>query len=70
MADETPTMLPVPTRLAVETISAPSEETEFLSFGFSDTTWIDSPNRRNWINFVRAVKYRPATIRNAGTHGV
>ena len=63
-------MLPVPTRLAVETISAPSEETEFLSFGVSDTTWIDSPNRRNWINFVRAVKYRPATIRNAGTHGV
>ena len=67
MAVDTPTMLPVPTRDAVDTISAPNEEMLPFSFGFSATTWIDSPNRRNWIRPVRIVKYRPATIRNSGT---
>lgn len=67
MAVDTPTMLPVPTRDAVDTMSAPNEEMLPFSFGFSATTWMDSPNRRNWIRPVRIVKYRPATIRNSGT---
>ena len=67
MAVDTPTMLPVPTRDAVDTMSAPNEEMPPFSFGFSVTTWMDSPNRRNWIRPVRIVKYRPATIRNSGT---
>ena len=67
MAVDTPTMLPVPTRDAVETISAPKDEMPSLSFGFSETTRIDSPNRRIWIRPVRTVKIRPATIKNSGT---
>ena len=67
MAMETPMMLPVPTRDAVDTISAPKEETDFLSFGFSLTDFIASPNRRTCIKPVRTVKKIPATRRNSGT---
>lgn len=67
MAVDTPTMLPVPTRDAVDTMSAPKDEMLPFSFGFSLTTRIDSPNSRNWISPVRIVKYRPAASRNSGT---
>lgn len=67
MAVDTPTMLPVPTRDAVDTMSAPKDEMLPFSFGFSLTTRIDSPNSRNWISPVRIVKYRPAASRNRGT---
>ena len=56
IAVETPMMLPVPTRDAVDTIRAPNEETDLLSFGFSLTTLIDSPNRRICRRPVRTVK--------------
>ena len=56
MAVDTPMMLPVPTRDAVETISAPKEEVAPRFTGFSFTTRIDSANRRNCTNFRRKVK--------------
>lgn len=60
MAVEMPMMLPVPTRDAVDTISAWKEEMEPALWGFSPTTRMDSPNIRNWIKPVRMVKYTPA----------
>ena len=60
-------MLPVPTRDAVETMSAPNEDTLPFSLGFSLTTFIDSPNRLICKSPVRIVKYTPATSRNSGT---
>ena len=56
MALATPTILPVPTRLAVETISASKAETACLSSDFSLTTRIDSPSNRSWTNLLRQVK--------------
>ena len=56
IAVDTPMMFPVPTREAVDTINAPNEDTDFLSFGFSLTTLIDSPNRRTCKKPVRTVK--------------
>ena len=56
IAVETPMILPVPTRDAVDTIRAPNEDTLRLSFGFSLTTLIDSPNRRTCKKPVRTVK--------------
>ena len=47
MAVATPTMLPVPTREAVDTISAWKEDTLSSSLGFSVTTRTDSPNMRS-----------------------
>lgn len=38
IADETPTMFPVPTREAVETIKAPNDEMPCLCKGFSRVT--------------------------------
>ena len=46
MAVDTPTMLPVPTREAVETIKAPKEEIPSEFLGFSITTRRDSGSRR------------------------
>ena len=59
MAVATPTMLPVPTRDAVDTISAWKEDTLLSSLGFSVTTRMDSPNIRSWTNLVRKVYHRP-----------
>ena len=56
MAVETPMILPVPTREAVEIINAPKEETCPAFFGFSKMTRKVSLNRRSWMNFVRKVK--------------
>ena len=70
MAVETPTMLPVPTREAVETISAPKEEMPPLVLGFSDTTRKDSPSRRTCMNLLRKVKNRPAARSRKGTQGM
>ena len=55
-AVETPMMFPVPTREAVETMSAPKDEVEPRLTGFSLTTRMDSPKSRNCISPVRAVK--------------
>ena len=52
-------MLPVPTREAVEIMSAPKEEIEPSVAGFSDTTRMDSRNSRSWGSPVRMVKYSP-----------
>ena len=62
MALATPTILPVPTRLAVETISASKAETAFSSPDFSPTTRMDSPSSRSCTNLDRTVKYSPAAI--------
>jgi len=59
MAVEMPMMLPVPTRDAVDTISAWKEEVAPAFSGFSPTTRMDSRNIRNWTKRVRKVKYRP-----------
>ena len=59
MALATPTMLPVPTRLAVDTIRAWKADTEFAPLGFSPTTRMDSGSSRSWTSFPRKVKYRP-----------
>ena len=56
MATETPMMLPVPTREAVDTIRAWKEETEPARSGRSVTTRRDSRNIRNWMKRVRKVK--------------
>ena len=56
-------MLPVPTREAVDTISAWKEETLPSLLGFSITTRMDSGNRRSCTNLVRSEKYRPAASR-------
>ena len=63
IAPEMPTMLPVPTREAVDTIRAWKEEVEPACSGRSPTTRMDSPNSRNWTNLVRMVKYSPAASR-------
>ena len=59
MALATPTMLPVPTRLAVDTISAWKADTDLPSLGFSLTTRMDSGSSRSWTSLPRKVKYRP-----------
>lgn len=56
IAEETPTMLPVPTRDAVETIMAWNEETLPSSWGFSAMSRQDSLNCRICTKRVRAVK--------------
>ena len=56
MAVEIPMMLPVPTREAVDTISAWKEETVPASWGFSPTTRMDSANILNWTKPLRTVK--------------
>ena len=56
MAVEMPMMLPVPTREAVDTISAWKEETVPASWGFSPTTRMDSANILNWTKPLRTVK--------------
>ena len=63
MATDTPMMLPVPTREAVDTIRAWKEETVPARSGRSVTTRRDSRNMRNWMNRVRKVKYSPAASR-------
>ena len=55
-AVDTPMMLPVPTREAVETISAPKEDMAPMLTGFSLTTRIDSPNSRTCTRPRRMVK--------------
>ena len=55
-AVDTPMMLPVPTREAVETISAPKDEVASRLVGFSLTTRTDSPNSRNWTRPSLTVK--------------
>ena len=56
MAVEMPMILPVPTREAVDTISAWNEETVPASWGFSPTTRMDSRNILNCTKPVRTVK--------------
>ena len=63
-------MLPVPTREAVDTISAPKEETAPSVLGFSESTRKVSRSRRTWINLLRKVKVRPATTSSSGTQGI
>ena len=71
IAVATPMMLPVPTRDAVETISAPNEEMPFSDLGFSETTLIDSLNMLSCMNLVCIVKYRPPASSRSGTsHGL
>ena len=48
-------MLPVPTRDAVDTISAWKEEVAPAFSGFSPTTRMDSRNIRNWTKRVLKV---------------
>ena len=66
IAATTPAKLPIPTRVAVATISAWTPDIEFSSFfasSFSSVTRIISGNRRNGRNLVLNVKYKPAGIR-------
>ena len=63
MALATPTMFPVPTRLAVETMRAWKAEMEFFPLGFSETTRMDSGSSRSWTKPLRMVKYSPAASR-------
>ena len=56
IAVETPTMLPVPTRDAVETIRAWKDDTDPSLSGFSPTTLTDSPNIRTCRNLHFTVK--------------
>ena len=62
IADETPTIFPVHTRDAVETISAWKEEIAPLSSGFSITDPQALLNNLTCGNLVRTVKYTPAPI--------
>ena len=55
-AVDTPMMLPVPTREAVETISAPKEDMAPMLTGFSLTTRTDSPKSLNCTRPRRMVK--------------
>lgn len=59
MALATPTMLPVPTRLAVDTIRAWNADTDSLEELFSPTTRMDSAKSRSCTPRVRMVKYSP-----------
>jgi len=63
IADDTPTIFPVPTLDAVETISAWNDEIASLSSGFSITDSQALSNKRTCGNLVRIVKYKPAPIR-------
>ncbi len=56
IAVDTPMMLPVPTRDAVEIMSAPNEEMLPSLSGFSMMTLHASLNRRIWMNLQRNVK--------------
>ena len=60
MAFATPTILPVPTRLAVDTISASNAEIALLSSAFSPTTRTDSRSKRSCTNRLRREKNTPA----------
>lgn len=61
-------MLPVPTREAEETISAPKDEIPLSFFGFSEITRIASLNIRPCMNLVRTVKYNPPANNRSGTN--
>ena len=63
-------MLPVPTREAVDSISAPKEDTAPSVRGFSRTTRKASRTMRNCTKPVQMVKVSPAATRNSGTQGV
>ena len=66
IAPETPTILPVPTRDAVEMITVCKPETEFLFLIFKlDLTWRNISGE-NFIgkNFVLTKKYNPTEINN------
>ena len=69
MAVETPTMLPVPTREAVETMSAWNEETFPDPLGFSETARMASGNRRIWTNRVRIVNHTAVRERSTSRTG-
>ena len=56
----TPTMLPVPTREAVDTISAWKDDTFCSPEGFSMISLQAVPNRRICTKRVRKVKSSPA----------
>ena len=62
MAATTPIRLPMPTRVAVETISACTPEMASLPGRFSAVTRSISGNIRTGKNRVRTVKNRPAGI--------
>ena len=61
IADDTPTIFPVPTLDAVETISAWNDEIASLSSGFSITDSQALSNKRTCGNLVRIVKYQTYT---------
>jgi hypothetical protein len=63
-AVETPTILPVPTREAVDIMSAWNDDTVLpdLSSEGSSRSLHDSLNKRSWTNFVLNEKYRPAAV--------
>ena len=68
MAATTPTRLPIPTRQAVETMSAwtpemPSRSSSSIFLLFSTVTLIISGKSLKGRNRVRTVKYSPAGIR-------
>ena len=60
MATDTPMMLPVPTRDAVDTISAWKEDTLPSFSGRSTTTRMDSFSSRSCGKRLRTVKNSPA----------
>ena len=60
IAVDTPMMLPVPTREAVDTSIACREDTEFSSSDGSNRSLTDSGNSLNCTPFVFIVKYNPA----------
>ena len=62
IAVETPRIFPVPTRDAVETMSAWKGETAPSFCGFSITRRILSQNIRNCTKPVLQVKYSPAAV--------
>ena len=66
MAVDTPTMFPVPTRDAVETINAPNDEMPCSCSGFSRVTRSISKRCRICGKPKRTERKMPATIRNSG----
>lgn len=67
IADDTPTIFSVPTRDAVETISAPKEEIPLPCTGFSLRTRSVSTKRRICGNPMRIDRNRPAATKKNGT---
>lgn len=59
IAVDTPMMLPVPTREAVDTSIACSEDTEFSPSDGSNRSFTDSGNSLICTPFVLMVKYNP-----------